>query len=162
MSGQLYRVGVTCISPHERCLMELILVASDNDDAKIRLPYVYDFSEWQSYRVDWTVKEPSRCVAIKTRFQRTPENEPDKSIERVDGSQGIFQAVKLKEGKKYDVKAATVLFAKSPEHARKKLAERINGGSEFVMFSIDEMAEASGFATAKDVSMFNRASFVRG
>jgi hypothetical protein len=162
VTGQLYRVGVTCISPNERCTMELLLVAASNEDAKARLPWLYDFVGWTSYRVDWTVKEPGRCVALKTKFERTPENEPDASIARPEGTQAMFQKVAVAAGKKYEVKAQTVLYAKSPDHARRKLAERVDGGSEFVRYSIEELAEASAYAVARDVSVFPRATFVRG
>lgn len=162
IAGQLYRVGVTCIGQHERCAMELVLVADSNDDAKMRLPWVYDFSEWTSYRVDWTVKEPSRCIAVRMKFERTPENEPDANIKREDGTAGVFQQAPKPSVKKYDVKATSVLYAKNPDHARRKLAERIDGGSEFVRFQIEEIAAASGYAAARDVSVFPRASIVRG
>lgn len=162
ITGQLYRVGVTCMAAHERCTMELLLVASSNEDAKARLPWVYDFVGWQGYRIDWTAKEPGRCVALKTKFERTPENEPDAAIARPDGTQAMFQKVPVAASKKYEAKAQTVLYAKSPEHARKKLAERIDGGSEFVRYSIEELAEVSAYAVARDVSVFPRATFVRG
>lgn len=162
LAGQLYRVGLTCISPHERCTMELLLVANGNADAKDRLPWVYDFSDWASYRVDWVAKEPARCVAIKTKFERTPENEPDASIKRVDGTQPMFQKVGQPQGKRYEAKARCVFYAKNPDHAKRKLAERIEGGSDSVMLEIEELALPSPFATARDVSVFNRAKFVRG
>lgn len=162
LSGQLYRVGVTCIGQHERCTMELIMVASSSDDAKARLPWVFDFGGWISYRVDWTLKEQDRCIAVKSKYERTPENEPDASIKRIDGTQSIFQKVTQNPGKRYEVNASAVFYAKNPEHARKKIAERINGGSDSVRFSIEELAEASPFATARDVSVFKRAHFVRG
>lgn len=162
LAGQLYRVGVTCVSPHERCAMELLMVAASNDDAKDRLPWVYDFSGWASYRVDWTVKEPSRCVALKTKFERTPENEPDASVKRPEGTQPMFQKAPPSGGKRYQASAQAVLYAKNPDHARRKLAERIDGGSESVRYNIEELPEASAYAAARDVSVFTRATFVRG
>ena len=160
--GQLYRVGITCRNAHEICTMELLLVADNNEDAKQRLPWIYDFGGWAGYRVDWTVKEPTRCVVLKTKFERTPENEPDQNVKRESGTQALFQRIPVAGGKKYEVKAQTVLYAKSPDKARQKLAERISGGSEFVKFQIEELADASGYAVARDVSVFPRASFVRG
>lgn len=161
-TGQLYRVGLTCIAAHERCELELLIVASSNDEAKAKLPWVYDFSGFSSYRVDWTVKEPGKCVVIKTKFTRTPENEPDANIKRLDGSQALFQKSPIAAAKKYQVAAATTLYAKSPEHAIKKLNERISGGSEFVKVTCEELHASSGFAVARDQSVFPRASMVRG
>lgn len=161
-TGQLYRVGLTCIAAHERCEMELLVVAANNDEAKAKLPWVYDFSGFTSYRVDWTVKEPERCVVIKTKYTRTPENEPDANLKREEGSQAMFQRAPIAASKKYQVVATTVCYAKAPDHAIKKLNERISGGSEFVKVMCEELHVASGFAVARDQSVFPRASIVRG
>ena len=162
ISGQLYRVGVTSIAPHERCCMDLLVVASSAQDAKDRLPWIQDLSEWTSYRIDSVAKEPQRCVVLKMKFERVPENEPDASIERREGSQPVFQRVSEPTGDKYRVTAHSVLYAKNPDHAKRKLAQRIEGGSEFVKFQVEAVAAPSAYATARDVSMFPRASIVRG
>ena len=161
-TGQLYRVGLTCIAHHERCEMELLVVASSNDEARDKLPWIYDFSGFNSYRVDWTVKEPGKCLVIKTKYTRTPDNEPDANLLRPEGSAAVFQRTPIAAGKKYEVSAMTVCYAKSAAHATRKLAERIAGGSDFVKHSCEELAEASGFAVARDQSVFPRASVVRG
>jgi hypothetical protein len=161
-TGQLYRVGVTCINAHERCGIEFLVIASSNEDAKAKLPWVYDFSGWSSFRVDWTVKEPGKCLVLKQKFERIPENEPDASIKRNGGSAGVFQKVEISGGKKFEVVAYTVLFAKSVDHAKKKMLERIEGGSDFVKFKVEELGESSAFAVARDVSVYPMASFVRG
>lgn len=160
--GQMFRIGLTCLAEHERCELELVLVANSAEDAKTKLPWVFDFSDWSSYRIDWTVKEPGRCRVLKQKFERIPENEPDSVIKRDDGSQAMFQRVGEQGGKKYEIKAQTVLYAKSPDAAKKKIASRILGGSELINYQIEEVAAPSSYATARDVSVFKRASFVRG
>lgn len=159
--GQLYRVGITCRAPQQRCTMELLVVASSTDDARVRLPWLYDFSGWDEYRIDWAVKEPDRCVALNIRYERTNESTPDGVIEREKGTQNVFQR-NFSSGLRFDVAAMATLYAKDEKHARKKLAERIVGGSDSVRYSIAELAPSSPYASPRDVSVFERAAFVRG
>jgi len=166
VTGQLYRVGLTCMAPHQRGTVELLIVASSVDDAKAKVPWVFDLSDWTEYRVDYTAKEPGRCYVIKLTHKRAPENEPDVNVKRDQGSQGSgsqgFQQTPPPQGKKWSVVARTTCYAKDGDHAVKKLAQRVSGGSDFVQWAAEEVANASGFATAKDMSMFPRAHFVRG
>lgn len=163
VQGQLYRVGMTCIAPNERCEVELLVVAANNEDAKAKLPWVYDLSDFSSYRVDFTVKEPGRCAVLKQAFKRTPENEPDINVQRPDGTQPHFQKVPSEVvGKKWSVIARTVCYAKDGHSAVKKLSKRIESGSDFVQWASEELAESSPYATARDTSVFPAASFVRG
>ena len=160
--GQLYRVGLTCRADTEQCELELLVIASSADDAKAKLPWVYDFSSWSSYRIDYCVKEPGRCTVLRLKFKRVEENSPDVVINREEGSVGVWQSPGHQAGKKWQVIAKTVCYAKDGDHAAKKLAERITGGSQNVVWVSDELSVASGYAQAKDVSHFERATFVRG
>jgi len=162
ITGQLYRVGLTCIAAHERCTVELLLIAANNEDAKARVPWVYDLSDFSSYRIDFTAKEPGRCSVLKQTYKRTPETEPDANVLRDEGSQGFFTKPPSEAGKKWSVVARTVCYAKDGAHAAKKLAQRIDGGSDMVQWVSEELHASSPFATARDTSMFPKATFVRG
>ena len=162
VAGQLYRVGMTCRADNEHCELELLVVASSAEDAKAKLPWVYDFSSWNSFRVDYCATEPGRCAVMRMKFKRVEENAPDAVINRDEGSVGVWQKPGQQAGKKWQVVAKTVCFAKDESHAAKKLAERITGGSENVVWVSEELSVSSGFAQARDVSHFERATFVRG
>jgi hypothetical protein len=90
-----------------------------------------------------------------------PED-PDIVIDRPEGTQSVWQNVPNADGPRFLVHATTTCFAKNEDHARRKLIDRLSGGSERVTWSAEQLGDPSGYATARDVSVFKRASFVRG
>lgn len=161
VQGQLYRVGLTGRGDGESTEIELIFVALNAEDAKTRLPWCYDMSDFSSYRVDFVEKIHSRSHVIKTKIVATPACSPDAVIQRESQSQGVWQSVGT-PGRLWQVAAMADLYAKDEKHAIKKLKERIGSGSERVKVIATEKASPSGFAVAKDQSMFDKATFVRG
>jgi hypothetical protein len=162
IQGQFYRIGYTGRNDAEIATVDCLVIASSIEDAKSRFPYIVDLSEYTSYRIDYVVKEPGRSYQVRMKIERSPIEHPDACIKRNEGSQSVWQKLDAINGKKWEVYARTTCFAKSPIHAQRKLAERLSGGSERVECVATEVAASSGFATAKDMSMFDRASFVRG
>lgn len=162
VTGQIYRLGFTGRMEGEIATVECLMVATSVDDAKTRFPWALDLGEYSSYRIDYVAKEPGRACIVKTKIERVNQEKPDASIERNDGSQSVWQKLLPNSGKKWQVTAQTTCFAKNPMAAQKKLAERILGGSESVKCVAEEMSTSSGFAVARDTSMYERATFVRG
>ncbi len=162
LAGQLYRVGYTGRSSEEVATVECIMVAASADDAKTRFPYVVDLSDFDSYRIDYVAKEPGRVYVASIRTERVGESSPDAVIKRSEGSQSVWQRASIGDGRKWEVHAKTTCFAKNEKDAQRKLALRLQGGSERVQVAASEIAVHSGFATARDTSMFEHASFVRG
>lgn len=160
--GQLYRVGLTARGDGDTAQIECLIVAASVEDARVRFPYLFDMSGYEVFRIDYVTKEPSRCMVLKTKFERTPITDPaDIVVKRDAGSQDFFQRIE-QIGHKFDVHATATLFAKDANHATKKLAERILGGSEKVKTVAVLATPTSPYATAKDQSHFQRATFVRG
>ena len=162
VNGQIYRVGFTGRSECEITTVECLLVATSTENAKLRFPYVIDLSEFTSYRIDYVAKEPGRAYIIKRKIEKVSQENPDAVVKRNEGSFSVWQSLPATNGKKWQVNAMTTCFAKNEKDAIRKLSERISGGSENVLCVAEELAVKSGFAVAKDVSMFNKASFVRG
>lgn len=162
VTGQIYRVGFTGRMENEIATVECLMVATSVDDAKTRFPWSIDLSDYKSYRLDYVAKEPGRVCIIKTKIERQSQEQADATIERPEGSQSVWQKLQMHDGRRWQVTAQTTCYAKSEKSAQKKLAERILGGSENVKCVAEEMAVASGFAAARDVSMFECATFVRG
>lgn len=160
--GQFYRIALTGVHDDETTTTECLVIATSEDDARLRIPYAYDLSDFSRYRVDWVLKEPSRAFVIRSTTNRAPKEQPAAVIKRIDGSQDIWQNVRTLDRKKWQVYARTVVFAKDEKQAQKKLAERLEGNNESVQWSAEEISAGSAFAQAKDVSMFRRAHFVRG
>lgn len=162
ISGQLYRVGYTGRSDDEVSTVECLMVAASAEDAKTRFPYVVDLSEFASYRIDYVAKEPGRTYVTRLKTERVQVSDPDAVVRRSEGSQMVWQAAPSNDGRKWDVFAKTTCYAKNEKDAQRKLSIRLQGGSERVEVVVSEVATASGFAVARDVSMYERASFVRG
>ena len=162
VQGQLYRVGYTGRSEGEIWTIECLIVAASADDARTRFPYIVDLSEFSSYRVDYIAKEPGRAYQTRAKVERSPVDSPDAVIKRPEGSASMWQQVAAMESKKWEVYARTTCFAKNPIDAQRKLSQRLSGGSERVECVASELAPQSGYAEARDMSMFGKASFVQG
>ncbi len=167
--GQLYRVGFTGFSDNntETTKIDYLIVGNSVEDIKNRLPYLIDVAEFDRYRIDYCVKEPSRAFVLSTKLEKSKENKPDVIIAREFGSDAFWQSISTTKpgkeaAKKYEIVARTTAFAYSEKAARKKLSERLASMSEHVEVVCEELFAGDGFAKAKDVSMFKAASFVRG
>jgi hypothetical protein len=142
---------------------EFLIVGGSPDDIRLRFPYLIDLADFERYRLDYIVKEPSRAFTLKTKSERLNASNPDQAIKREDGTLGIFQHVKNDpDAHRYLVHAETTCYAKNEKSAVKKLASRIQSGSENLRISVEEVAANSGFAMPRDQSVFMSASFVRG
>lgn len=160
--GQLYRVGFTGRGDGETSTVECLIVATSVEDAKLRFPYTVDLSEYASYRLDYVAKEPGRAYIIRLKTERVSQDSPDAVISRQEGSQSVWNKVGQIDGRKYQVNAQVTLYAKSERIAQRKLGERLIAGNETVKCVVEEVSAPSGYAVARDVSMYERASFVRG
>lgn len=162
VQGQLYRVGMTCRSPGQVSQVELLAVGCSPTDMRDRISYLYDLSDFDSYRVDYVAKEQDRCVVTKIKTQVVDINDPDAVISRPEGSVGAWQTARNAEATMFTVVARCTCYAKSAAHATKKLAERLVSKSDSVQIAAEQVSAPSAFAAAKDQSMFARATFVRG
>lgn len=167
--GQLYRVGFTGFSENnmETTKTDYLIVGNGIDDVKNRLPYLIDVSEFDRYRIDYCVKEPSRAFVLSTKLEKSTENKPDVVVAREFGSEAFWQAVSTTKpcknpAKKYEIFARTVAFAFSEKAARKKLADRLASMSEHIEVVCEEVFSGDGYAKPKDVSVYKKATFVRG
>ena len=163
--GQLYRLGFTGFSSAnmEVKKVEYLVVGTSIDDVKTRFPYLVDLSEFDRYRIEYCAKEPSRAFVLSTKLEKTTENKPDVVVERAFGTDAFWQNVKNdNKAKKYSVVARTTCFAFSEKSAKNKLSERIKSLSDHVEVVCEELFGGDGFAKPKDMSMFTKATFVRG
>lgn len=161
--GQLYRVGITGRTADEKIEEEIVFVATSTDDVRARFPWAYDLSGFVWYRIDWIAKEPGRHLSLRIKTERLDDADPDANIERQDGTQAVFQRVHVDgSGVRYECVARAVLYAKDSAHAKKKLASRIDSGSDSVSYAIEALPQPSPYASPRDVSVFKRAHFVRG
>lgn len=161
--GQLYRVGITGRTANEKIEEEIVFVATSSEDVRARFPWVYDLSGFVWYRIDWIAKEPGRHLSLRIKTEPIDPADPDANIERQDGTQAVFQRVYVEStGTRYECVARSILYAKDAAHAKKKLASRIDSGSESVSYAIDALPASSPYAAPRDVSVFKRAHFVRG
>ncbi|PZQ77971.1 MAG: hypothetical protein DI563_02095 [Variovorax paradoxus] len=162
VQGQFYRVGMTGRTETETTTIDCLVIATSVDDCRMRFPYLFDVSDFLFYRIDFIVKEPVKVYVVRSKVERSAPSSPDAVIERDAGSESIWQRVGITDSKKWEVHAKTTCFAKDQQHAVKKLSERLLGGSERVVCVAEEVSGASGFAKAKDMSVFPKATFVRG
>lgn len=163
--GQHYRVSMKSVSKDgtERRTTEYLVIGSSCEDVKGRFPYIVDLSEFSRYNIEYIVKDPDRVHVLRSKLEISDPNAPDINIEREFGTQGFWQQVSgASNSKKWSVVAKTVCFAKNPRAAASKLALRISEGSGHVDVVTEELALDDGFAKPKDMSVFHRASFVRG
>ncbi len=163
--GQHYRVSLKSVSKDgtERRTTEYLVVGTSCEDVRARFSYIVDVGEFDRYKIEYVVKDPDRAHVLRSRLEKAEANTPDINIEREFGTQAFWQQVAgAPNGKKWAVSAKTTCFAKSPVAAAKKLAARINESSDHVEIVTEELALDDGFAKPKDMSVFNRASFVRG
>lgn len=162
--GQMYRLMVTGFSKDnaEVTKTEYLMVGASIEDIKSKFSYVVDVSDFSRYRFDYVVKEPGRVLVLSTKIERQNNISEDATIRRDSGTAGVWQEVSQDIGRKYSVRATTVCFAKDEKHAKKKLSARLLGGSELVTVVTEEVFAGDGYAKPKDVSMFQKASFVRG
>lgn len=163
--GQHYRVLLKTVAKDgtERRTTEYLAVGTSCEDVRGRFPYIVDLSEFDRYNIEYVVKDPERAHVLRSKLEKAEANKPDINIEREFGTQGFWQqVVSTPNGKKWSVVAKTTCFAKTPAAAAKKLAARINEGSDHVEVVTEELSLDDGFAKPKDMSVFNRATFVRG
>lgn len=163
IQGQLYRVSLTGRSGTELTTVVFITVGNNPSDLLAKVPYLYDLSDFDSYRVDYVEKCQGRIHVVSSKVSFAADDKADAIIKRHEGTQGIWQKTgQTTDSRKWLVNAVTTCFAKDEKHALKKLKERIDGGSERVVTVAEEVPCTSGLAVAKDVSIFDRATFVRG
>lgn len=166
IAGQMFRVFVAVRSEErrERGEAEFLCVGATEEDVRQRFKWISDLSEWDGFEIKAIAKEPQRSVMLRMRSIKTPESHPDAVIDRDGSSESIYQGRLARPipGKKYRVSGATTCFARDEGVARRKLAERILQGSEHVSIDVEEVSAGSGFAAPKDMSVYRRASFVRG
>ncbi len=166
VTGQLYRVMLTgvCDLTGDTRKTEYLMVGASVGDIQSRFSYVVDVSEYSRWRLDYVTKEPERAHVLWTKVERSAPNPEDITIKREFGSQGFWQEIlgHTPDRHKFEVVARTVLFAKNANQATKKLAERLNEGSDHVKIVVEELPTNDGFAKPKDMSVFPRATFVRG
>jgi hypothetical protein len=165
VTGQFYRVMFWGRSDANREIVqtEFLMIGTSPDDVRMRFPYVVDLSEFSRYRLDYVVKEPGRSYILSTKVEVCNPDEPDENIKRPSGTQAIYNTPpQPSSARKFSVIARTTCFASDTKHAEKKLVARIASRTENVTIECDELPVSDGFAKPKDVSVFKRASFVRG
>ena len=162
IQGQLYRVQVTSVRADETYHTDYLIVGNGTDDINLRFQYIVDVSGFDRYKITSIAKE-AKAYVLREKLEKLKPNAPDITIDREFGSASFWQVVAGKpDSKKFEVTAQTTVYAKDCKHAIKKLSERLAAGSEHVIAVAEEVATASGFSVAKDMSMYPKASFVRG
>lgn len=165
VTGQHYRVMLKTVSTDgkERRRTEYLIIGSSAEDVRARFPYLVDLSDFGRYQIDYVVKDPDRAHVLWSKLERNDASPADINIEREFGTEGFWQQVRGHGGgKRWSVVAKTVCYAKNHGAATKKLSMRLMEGSDHVDVVCEEMGMSDGFANPKDMSVFPRATFVRG